>query len=69
MEGLKRVNSTQRQDLRRPTAKIKDTSFFFMDVDKFITELIGYHEQIKQLRASENQYKELAGKLQETMKK
>jgi hypothetical protein len=41
----------------------------FMDVDKFIAELIGYHEQIKQLRASENQYKELAGKLQETMRK
>ena len=39
----------------------------FLGIDKFITELIGYHEQIKQLNASEVHYKELAGKLQETL--
>jgi len=41
----------------------------FMSIDKFITELIGFHEQIKQLKASEAHYRELAGKLQETLKK
>ncbi len=41
----------------------------FMGIDKFITELIGYHEQIKQLKASEVRYKELAGTLGETLKK
>ncbi len=41
----------------------------FMSIDKFITELIGYHEQIKQLKASEVHYKELAGNLGETLKK
>jgi PAS domain S-box-containing protein len=41
----------------------------FMNIDKFITELIGYHEQIKQLKASEVHYKDLAGTLQETLKK
>jgi len=41
----------------------------FMSIDKFITELIGFHEQIKQLKASEAHYRELAGNLQETLKK
>jgi len=39
----------------------------FMSVDKFITELIGYHEKIKQLMASEARYKKLAGALQESL--
>jgi len=37
----------------------------FMNIDNFITQLIGYHEQIKQLKASEVHYKDLAGSLQE----
>jgi PAS domain S-box-containing protein len=41
----------------------------FMNIDKFITELIGYHEQIKQLKASEVHYKDLAGTLQESLNK
>ena len=41
----------------------------FMSIEKFISELIGYHEQIKQLKASEDHYKGLAGNLQETLKK
>jgi len=41
----------------------------FMNIDNFITQLIGYHEQIKQLKASEVHYKDLAGSLQETLKK
>jgi len=47
----------------------KDGADKFMSIDKFITELIGFHEQIKQLKASEAHYRELAGKLQETLKK
>ncbi len=39
----------------------------FMNIDKFISELIGYHEQIKQLKASEVQYKNLAGTLQTSL--
>jgi PAS domain S-box-containing protein len=41
----------------------------FMNIDKFITELIGYHEQIRQLKASEVHYKDLAGTLQESLNK
>ena len=41
----------------------------FMGIDKFITELVGYHEQIKLLKASEAHYRELAGKLQESLNK
>jgi PAS domain S-box-containing protein len=41
----------------------------FMNIDKFIKELIGYHEQIKQLKASEVHYKDLAGALQESLNK
>jgi PAS domain S-box-containing protein len=41
----------------------------FMSIEKFISELIGFHEQLKQLKASEAQYKELAGNLGETLKK
>ena len=41
----------------------------FMDIDKFITQLIGFHEQIKELKASEIHYKELAERLQETVNK
>jgi PAS domain S-box-containing protein len=41
----------------------------FMSVEKFISELIGFHEQIKQLKTSEAHYKELAGNLGETLKK
>ena len=41
----------------------------FMSIDKFITELISYHEQIKQLKASEVHYKDLAETYQETLKK
>jgi PAS domain S-box-containing protein len=41
----------------------------FMSIDKFISELIGFHEQIKQLKASEAHYKELAGNLGENLKK
>jgi len=41
----------------------------FMSVEKFINELIGFNEQIKQLKASEAHYKELAGNLGETLKK
>jgi PAS domain S-box-containing protein len=41
----------------------------FVSVDKFITELIGYHEKIKQLMTSETHYKKLAGTLQENLKK
>ena len=41
----------------------------FKSVEKFISELIGYHEQIKQLKASEVHYKELAAHLGETLKK
>jgi PAS domain S-box-containing protein len=41
----------------------------FMNIDKFITELIGYHEQIKQLKASEVHYKDLVGTLQESLNK
>lgn len=37
----------------------------FMAIDKFIAELISYHEQIKQLKTSESHYKELAEALQE----
>ncbi len=47
----------------------KDGADKFMSIDKFITELISYHEQIKQLKASEAHYKDLAGNLQETLKK
>jgi len=41
----------------------------FMSIDKFITELIGYHEQIKKLQASEEHYKHLTGILQESLNK
>jgi len=41
----------------------------FMGIDKFITELIGYHEQIKKLQASEVHYKLLAASLQESLNK
>ncbi len=41
----------------------------FMSLEKFISDLIGFHEQIKQLKASEAHYKELAGNLGETLKK
>jgi len=41
----------------------------FMSIDKFITELIGYHEQIKHLKASEVRYKNLGRILQESLKK
>jgi PAS domain S-box-containing protein len=41
----------------------------FMSVEKFISELISYHEQIKLLKASEVHYKELAAHLGETLKK
>ncbi len=41
----------------------------FMNIDKFITELIGYHEQIKQLKASEVHYKDLVATLQENLNK
>ncbi len=41
----------------------------FMNIDKFIKELIGYHEQIKELKASEVHYKDLAGALQESLNK
>ena len=41
----------------------------FMSIDRFITELIGYHEQIKQLHASEVHYKLLATTLQESLNK
>jgi len=41
----------------------------FMGIEKFISELIGYQEQIKKLKASEVHYKDLAGNLQETLKK
>jgi PAS domain S-box-containing protein len=40
-----------------------------MTIDKFITGLIGYQEQIKQLKASEVHYKELAAALQQTLNK
>ncbi len=50
-------------------AEGKDGDDKFMSMDKFITELIGFHEQIKQLKASEAHYRELAGNLQETLKK
>jgi PAS domain S-box-containing protein len=39
----------------------------FLSVDKFISELIGYHEKIKQLLTSETHYKKLAGTLQENL--
>jgi PAS domain S-box-containing protein len=39
----------------------------FLSVDKFITELIGYHEKIKLLMTSETHYKKLAGTLQENL--
>ncbi len=39
----------------------------FMAIDKFIAELISYHEQIKQLKTSETHYKELAEALQEKL--
>lgn len=41
----------------------------FMSIDKFITELIGYHEQIKKLQSSEAYYKHLSGVLQENLNK
>lgn len=41
----------------------------FVSVDKFITELIGYHEKIKQLMTLETHYKKLAGTLQENLDK
>ena len=41
----------------------------FMGIDKFISELIGYHEQIKQLQASEVHYKLLSATLQESLNK
>lgn len=41
----------------------------FLSVDKFITELIGYHDKIKQLMTSEIHYKKLAGTLQENLDK
>jgi PAS domain S-box-containing protein len=41
----------------------------FVSVDKFITELIGYHEKIKQLMTSETHYKKLAGALHENLDK
>jgi PAS domain S-box-containing protein len=41
----------------------------FMSIDKFISELIGYHERIKQLQASEVQYKLLSTTLQESLNK
>jgi PAS domain S-box-containing protein len=39
----------------------------FLSVDKFISELIGYHEKIKQLMTSETHFKKLAGTLQENL--
>lgn len=47
----------------------KNISEKFMSLEKFISELVGFHEQIKQLKASEAHYKELAGNLGETLKK
>jgi PAS domain S-box-containing protein len=41
----------------------------FMSIDQFISELTGYHEQIKQLKASEVHYKQLSAILQETLDK
>jgi PAS domain S-box-containing protein len=39
----------------------------FLSIDKFISELMGYHEQIKQLQASEVRYKLLSATLQESL--
>jgi PAS domain S-box-containing protein len=41
----------------------------FLSIDRFISELIGYHEQIKKLQASEVQYRLLATTLQESLDK
>jgi len=41
----------------------------FMSLEKFISELIGYGEEIKKLKASEAHYREMTGNLQETLKK
>ena len=41
----------------------------FTSIEKFISELISYPEQIKQLKASEAHYRELAGKLQAALDK
>ena len=39
----------------------------FMSIDKFISELIGFHEQIKQLKASEVHHKLQVATLQESL--